>query len=172
MSNLNTSWLINQLEKDIKAQLARIAELEEYIGRLESSINRSHHHMTANNKAVALNILRAYITEEKETGESDKADVAAEAATQAEECGITPMDLSGFDATLHGDSEARPDYGPAACGKSRLTEQLGFIWRESERPELVWAFTAEARGERYLKLIEQLGDDSTTFRAWWADIRR
>lgn len=102
MSNLNTSWLINQLEKDIKAQLARIAELEEYVARLERVIDRSHIHLCANNKAVALNILRAYIKVEKEHGTNERT-------------GLTVVPRS---------REPRPDYGPAARGKSSVAREV------------------------------------------------
>ena len=132
----------------IKAQAARIAELEEHVEFLERSINRSHRHLAADNKAVALNILRAYITKEKENGK----------------------DEGTGHSVVSDSSESRPDYGPAARGKSELVKQLGFIWKEGERPELDLAFTQERRAVRYLKLIEQLGEDSTTFRAWWTDI--
>jgi hypothetical protein len=132
----------------IKAQAARIAELEEHVEFLERSINRSHRHLAADNKAVALNILRAYITKEKEHGKDEG---------------------TGHSAVPR-DGESRSDYGLAARGKSQLVKQLDFIWKEGERPELELAFTRERRGVRYLKLIEQLSEDSTTFRAWWTDI--
>lgn len=149
MSNLNTSWLINQLEKDIKAQLARIAELED-------AINRAHNHLLAKHYAVATAILYAHSNhtyrtyrniKEKENGKD-------------EGNGLTVVPRS---------REPRPDYGPAARGKSAIVSECYYA---SIRPEKLPAFTATARSERYLRLIEQLGDDSTTFRAWWADIRR
>ena len=132
----------------IKAQAARIAELEEYVARLERVIGRSQHHLVAGNKAVALNMLRAYIATEKEYGKDER---------------------DGHSAVPRS-REARPDFGPAARGKSQLinaAEQLRLIWKEGQRPELELAFTQERRGVRYLKLIEQLGEDATTFRAWW-----
>jgi len=144
--------LIDEIRSTITAQAARIAELED-------AINRAHNHLLAKHYAVATAILYAHSNHTYRTYH----DIKEKENGKDEGNGLTVVPRS---------REPRPDYGPAARGKSRLTEQLGFIWREGERPELVWAFTAEARGERYLKLIEQLGDDSTTFRAWWADIRR
>jgi septal ring factor EnvC (AmiA/AmiB activator) len=163
----------------IKAQAARIAELEkdnarlsadrarlermhheaveeahealDRVDRLEDNIARASKHLGAKHYGVAALILEATARNKEMENGKDEGN------------GLTVVPRS---------REPRPDYGPAACGKSRLTEQLGFIWREGERPELELAFTQERRGVRYLKLMEQLGDDSTTFRAWWADIRR
>jgi septal ring factor EnvC (AmiA/AmiB activator) len=148
----------------IKAQAARIAELEKDNARLSADRARLErmHHEAVEEAHEALdrvdrledNIARA----SKHLG--------------AKHYGVAALILEATARNKEMEREPRPDYGPAACGKSRLTEQLGFIWREGERPELELAFTQERRGVRYLKLMEQLGDDSTTFRAWWADIRR
>lgn len=146
----------------IKAQAARIAELErqldynvqavdradEEIRKLERVIKRTHAHVVADRKAIALNMLRsniAYITE-KEKGQDERHNE------------VVPVG-----------SEPRPELGPAARGKSAIVSECYYA---SIRPEKLPAFTATARGERYLRLIEQLGDDSTTFRAWWTNIGR
>ena len=154
--------LIDEIRSTIEAQSARIAELEEYVARLERVIGRSQHHLAAGNKAVALNMLRAYVAMEKEHGKDERRN---DPAVQHESAGT-----GRIASDVESSRESRPDYGPAARGKSELIKQLGFIWKEGERPELDLAFTQERRGVRYLKLIEQLGEDSTTFRAWWTDI--
>lgn len=166
----------------IKAQAARIAELEkdnarlsadrarlermhheaveeahealDRVDRLEDNIARASKHLGAKHYGVAALILEATArNKEMENGTNERT-------------GHTVVPRSG---------EPRPELGPAARGKSQhisAVEQLRFLWKEGERPELELAFTQERRGVRYLKLIEQLGDDSTTFRAWWTDTRQ
>lgn len=141
--------LIDEIRSTIAAQAARIAELED-------AINRAHNHILAKHYAVATAILDAYAYHDLKEMENGK----------DERTGHTVVPRS---------REPRPELGPAARGKSQhisAVEQLRFLWREGERPELELAFTQERRGERYLRLMEQLGDDSTTFRAWWTNIGR
>jgi hypothetical protein len=180
----------------IKAQAARIAELEkdnarlsadrarlermhheaveeahealDRVDRLEDNIARASKHLGAKHYGVAALILEATArNKEMEDGTNEGCN---DSAVQHESAG------TGRTASnVEGSGEPRPELGPAARGKSQhisAVEQLRFLWKEGERPELELAFTQERRGVRYLKLIEQLGDDSTTFRAWWTDTRQ